>query len=187
MLKNAGVSRIISFDLHFHRLPGEFDFNGMKWTCLTAVKALITQAKAKFGTDFKVIGPDEGSSDILEYAGGEVVFSKRKICRECGKPAQECMCTTISKNYEIISELTKEIKAKNVLILDDIISSGGTVLKAIDKLKGKKVGVAVTHAFFSSEALSKIKSKTEFLITTNSVLNKAEVIDVVPLISDYLK
>ncbi len=68
ILKNAGIDEIITVDAHFHRKPEKFDFYGMRATNISAGKILLDFAR-KTIPDFSVIGPDFGSSDIIEFAG----------------------------------------------------------------------------------------------------------------------
>lgn len=84
-----------------------------------------------------------------------------------------------------------ETKGKNVAILDDIISTGGTMAKAISELKkqgAKDVTAACTHGLFTGDAINKIISAgCNKIISTNTIQNKFSIVDVAPCIAKSIR
>jgi ribose-phosphate pyrophosphokinase len=69
-----------------------------------------------------------------------------------------------------------DVKGKNVCILDDIISTGGTIIRAIEHLKSRgaeKIIVGATHGVFAGEKISEkiLKSSCRELFITNTIIS----------------
>jgi ribose-phosphate pyrophosphokinase len=83
------------------------------------------------------------------------------------------------------------IEGKNAVVFDDIISSGGTMARAIKNLKDQgaaSVAAACTHALFMPGAIEKLESAgTNHVLTTDTVETEYEKVSVSGIISDYLK
>ena len=78
-----------------------------------------------------------------------------------------------------------DVSGKNVLILDDMISTGGTMIKAVENVRkggAKKVLCAATHGFFLNDSLAKLRKITDAVFTTNTIPNDAAEVDIVPLL-----
>lgn len=82
-----------------------------------------------------------------------------------------------------------DIQSKNLIFIDDMISTGHTLLeaiKAMKKLGGKKVTCFAVHGILVENALKKLQDAGATVITTNTIPNKAAKIDVSEIISDSL-
>ncbi len=75
---------------------------------------------------------------------------------------------------------------ENVLIVDDIISSGNSMLNNIENLNSEKVNVLVVHGLFNGDSYSKLKKKTERIVSCNTVEHESNNIDVSGLIAGKL-
>ena len=67
-----------------------------------------------------------------------------------------------------------DVKDKNVLLLDDMISTGGTMLKALEKLQAagaKKICCAATHGLFLYNCIDKIRKFTDCVYSTDTIVN----------------
>jgi ribose-phosphate pyrophosphokinase len=193
LMKAVGVEKLITVDTHYqHKRPGEFDFFGIECVNVSAGRLLLDHIKEKIDLDLMTIGPDLGSSEMIKYATGEEMFlTKEKRCPVCGKLAQECECKIKKKKYEITEIDSKyNFHGKNVVILDDIIASGGTMIKAAKKIKsegGRKVIAAATHGLFMKDSLIQLKELTDYLVVTDSIATPVSNVSVAPLIVDVLK
>ena len=89
-----------------------------------------------------------------------------------------------------LEEKTLPIKGKNVVIFDDIISSGGTMIKAVAYAKkqgAKTVNVACVHALMTEEVKDKIlKAGANKIVATDSVQSPISVVSIAPLIAEAL-
>ncbi|MCI4319505.1 MAG: ribose-phosphate diphosphokinase [Thermoplasmata archaeon] len=87
------------------------------------------------------------------------------------------------------SELPMELSGKFVVILDDVISTGGTVVEAAKLLKRRGVGAitaACTHGLFLKDAFERIKAVTDDMYSTDTLDNPAEKASVAPDIAQIL-
>lgn len=190
-LKHSGMTRIITVDTHFHRKPEKFDFFGMEFINLSAGKILLDNIRENVISDFIVIGPDFGSSEIIEFAiGKRIVMKKEEICPDCKKQKTECRCEDKERKYEVSGfEIGMDLKNKNVVILDDMITSGTTMINAVEKVRNegaKMVIAAATHGLFLKDSLKILQEKTDYLVVTDSVESSVSKVSIAPLISEVL-
>jgi ribose-phosphate pyrophosphokinase len=85
-------------------------------------------------------------------------------------------------------EMEGNVKGKSVLIIDDMISTGGTMLKAVENVKkggAKKVICAATHGFFLKGSLGKLKECGEVFVT-DSIRTEVSGISIRPAIEAAL-
>ena len=190
-LRNSAISKIITFDVHFHRKPETFDLLGIEFVNLSAGKLLLDNIRENITPDFITIGPDFGSSEIIEFAiGKSVVMKKEEICPVCKKPKIECKCEDSERKYEVSNfEVGMDLKDKNVVILDDMITSGTTMIKAVEKVRDEganKVIAAATHGLFLKNSLKILQEKTDYLVVTDSIETPVSKVSIAPLISSEL-
>jgi ribose-phosphate pyrophosphokinase len=163
-LSNAGAKKLVTIDCHFLKKEGTFRYGGLEIENLSANKLLIEHAKKKAG-EIEVIGPDVGAKYLVEEFGGKSMEKKRG-------------------EYQ-----GGEVKGKNILILDDMISTGGTMIKAVENVKkggAEKVFCAATHGFFLKNSLEKLKGICDGVFVTNSIPSEAAEVSISPLIEKYL-
>ena len=82
------------------------------------------------------------------------------------------------------------IKNKNIVFVDDMISTGNTILEAVKnlrKLGAKKFTCIAVHGIFVENALNKLRKANVKVITTNTIPNKVAKIDISKVISKALK
>ncbi|MFZ3077678.1 MAG: ribose-phosphate diphosphokinase [Candidatus Aenigmatarchaeota archaeon] len=188
ILKCAGIGEIITIDAHFHRKPERFDFYGISATNVSAGRILLDFAR-KTIPDFSVIVPDFGSSDIIEFAGGGKTLKKEKICPGCGSNSLLCKCGGSEKTYEAKISGDTDFAGKNVVILDDMIASGTTMIKAIEKLRGSgaaKVGAVASHGLFLKDSLKTLQEKTDLLAVTDSIRTPVSKVSVAGIVAEAL-
>ncbi|MFA6531136.1 MAG: ribose-phosphate diphosphokinase [Candidatus Micrarchaeia archaeon] len=167
ILSEHGVRKLITFDCHFLKKEGEFTYGGLKIRNISLNRALVDKAKEKFKNEhFEVISPDQGASYLVEEFGGQ---SMKKVRGDYVKGKEA---------YRKIEKIEGDfdLKGKNVLIIDDMVSTGGTMFKAVENVKkggAKKVGCATVHGFFLKDSLNKLKAMADFVIATNTIQNDA--------------
>ena len=193
LMKSVGIDELITVDTHYHHVkPGKFDFFGIPSFNVSAARLLADHVRERMSKDLMIIGPDLGASEMIKYVTGkEETLRKIKICPICGKPVDECTCRVKEKKYEV-KELETDLNfhEKNVLILDDIIASGGTMMKAIEKVKlggAERVMAAATHGLFLKDSLKKLKEMTDYLVVTDSISTPVSRVSVAPLIAEAIK
>lgn len=173
MLKSFGVKKLITYDCHFLPRPGEFKRNGLNIENKSAGRQLVAYARKYFGKEkFVVIAPDEGSSYFIENAKGQIGHSLIKTRGE--SKATGTKTGIHAEIHKIEGEV--EVDGKNVCILDDMISTGGTIVRASEHLKSrgaKKIIVGTVHGIFVGEKIAEkiLNNNCEKLFTTNSIIN----------------
>lgn len=173
--KTIGISQLITVDTHYQHVPiGRFDLFGLNCLNLSAGKILFENVKENFGEDLFVIGPDLGSSEMIKYATGEVKsMDKIKICPVCRRDIDFCKCEKKERTYvHTDMRADYDFKGRNVLILDDMIATGGTMLKAAEKARNegaKKVALAATHGLFLKGSFEKLKNSSDYLVVTDTI------------------
>jgi len=183
MIKHSKTSRIITIDMHLHRvrgaeLPTIFD---MPVSNLTAMRLLARRA-LEFVEEPVFIGPDD---EAIEFA--------RVAASVTGAPYTNLKKVRLGdREVEIsLGDKTIGIEGRDVVIVDDIISTGGTVVTAVKLLKklgARKFVVAVTHALLVGDALERIRNAgVEKVFSANTVPSPISEVDVASIIAEELK
>ena len=170
---------IFIIDPHLHRknkLENIFKIKAQKLTANHLIAGYIK----KYISNPVVIGPDEESykwaRNVAEILGVESRILKKKRY----------------SSYHVKIKFNKkiELKNKNVVIVDDIISTGHTIIetaKVLRRLGAKKIYCICVHGIFVDDALSKLKKAGINVISTNTIPNKVARIDVSGVIGESLK
>lgn len=160
LLVAAGASRVLTMDLHAQQIQGFFD---IPVDHLYAAPVMYDYIRSKKMSNLVVVSPDVGGlkmahaySQVLE--GGLAIVAKRR------KSATEI------ESMAVIGE----IRGKNILMVDDLTETAGTLTTAaaLLKKKGAKTIVAsVSHALLNDLGIERLrKSDIDELITTDTVL-----------------
>ena len=176
ILKSFGVKKLITYDCHFLPRSGNFKRQGLLIENESAGKQLMIYAKKYFSKEkkkgeFVVISPDAGSSYFIENARGYKGHSLQKTRKESRATGIK---TSIHADIHKI-EGEADVRRKNVCILDDIISTGGTIIRAIEHLKSRgveKIIVGATHGVFAGEKIAEkiLKNHCNKIFITNAII-----------------
>ncbi len=171
---------IITIDPHLHRfksLKEVFHTSTKKLTANDLIKKYITK-------NFKnpvIIGPDEESYQWAKEVATAVKSNAAILKKRRLSPT----------NVKITLKSPIELKNKDIVIIDDILSTGKTILEAINHLKNNKpksINVVAIHGIFADkETYKKIRLNTKSLVTTNTIENPHSKIDVSELIAKTLE
>jgi ribose-phosphate pyrophosphokinase len=163
LLVAAGANRVLTMDLHAQQIQGFFD---IPVDHLYAAPVMYEYLKKKKIPNLVVVSPDVGGlkmahaySQVLE-AGLAIVAKRRKSAEEVESMA-----------------IIGEIRGKNVLMVDDLTETAGTLTTAAELLRkkgAKKLFACVSHALLNDVGIQRLrKSKIDELITTDTVLRPA--------------
>ena len=182
MIESAGATRLITMDLHADQIQGFFQIPVDHLYASTIFIPYVLSLKLD---NLCIASPDMGGSKRA-YAYAKNLSSDVVICYK-----QRSKANVISH-----MELIGDVKGKNIVLVDDMVDTAGTLTKAADLLI-KKGAVSVraicTHAILSGNAYQKIEeSKLEELIITDSVPNikphsKIKILSCADLFSDVMK
>jgi ribose-phosphate pyrophosphokinase len=161
LLEAVGVERLLTMDLHADQIQGFFN---IPVDNIYASPVLLSDLQSKRYDDLVVVSPDVGG-----------VVRARALAKQAG-----CDLAIIDKrrpkaNVSEVMHVIGEIEGRNCVIMDDMIDTAGTLVKAAEVLKergAKKVFAYCTHAVFSGPAIERIQ---------NSKLDEVVVTDTIPL------
>ena len=164
MLEAVGVNRILTMDLHADQIQGFFN---IPVDNIYASPVLLSDLQAKKYDDLVVVSPDVGG-----------VVRARALAKQLG-----CDLAIIDKrrpkaNVSEVMHIIGEIDGRNCVIMDDMIDTAGTLVKAAEVLKERgamSVYAYCTHAVFSGPAIERIKASAldEVVITNTIPLNES--------------
>lgn len=183
MLMAAGVDRLMTMDLHADQIQGFFE-----------VPVDHLYASTVFFPEIKKLA-NEGN---LVVAAPDVGGAKRANSYAKKLNAGLALCHKQRKKANVISEMTVigDVDGKDVVIIDDMIDTAGTLSRAADLLTeqgAKSVRAYCTHAVLSGPAYERLENSkiTELIVTDTIPLkkqsDKIRVISVAPLFSDIIQ
>jgi ribose-phosphate pyrophosphokinase len=184
MIERAGAERIVTLDLHAAQIQGFFD---IPVDNLMAAPTLCNYLKDKKleGDKIVVVSPDAGGVPRAE------TFAKR---------LKSTLAVIIKRRPEPdVSEVTHivgDVQGKIAVVVDDMISTGGTLVKAAEALRNKgaiDVYTLATHGIFAGDAIAQFeKSGINRVIVTNTIprtidSNKVEHLTIAQILADAIK
>ena len=181
LLETAGATRIITMDLHADQIQGFFE---KPVDHLFASTIFLPHIESLKLSNLTIASPDMGGSKRA-YAYSKYLSSEVVICYKQREKA----------NKVSHMELIGNVKDKNVILVDDMVDTAGTLTKAAILIKERgaiSVRAICTHALLSGDAYDKIeKSELEELIVTDSIPprishNKVKVLSCAPLFAQVM-
>lgn len=170
LFKGAGASKIIAVDIH--SMIGFKHFT-IKTKNVSAIPELVRYFKKLSLKDPLVVSPDQGGKErAKEFAkelGSEFIALEKKRDRKTGK-------------VQIKTKNLDEVVNRDLILVDDMISTGGSIVKAtqfLKKQKCEKVYVACTHALLMNDAEKRIrKAGVTKIISANTIPGKTSIVDI---------
>ncbi|WP_324736089.1 ribose-phosphate diphosphokinase [Thermococcus sp. SY098] len=169
VMKAMGIyyDELYVFDLHN---PKTLEFFPGKAVNLSPARAIADYFKDKLGEGI-VLAPDKGALEraksVAEILNVEFSHFEKK---------------RISPTEVQMTPVDIDVTGKNVLIVDDIISTGGTMIRAANILRrmgAKRIYVAATHGVFAGGAIEKVSKAVDELAVTNTIPTPVSKISVV--------
>ena len=164
MIVGAGANRVLALDLHAAQLQGFFD---IPVDHLYAAPVLTRYFRRLAIPDLTVVAPDVGSSKLARsyskrLSGGLAIVDKRRVS---------------DRETEVMTVIG-DVKDRNVLLIDDMISTAGSITQAartVRELGAKDIYLAATHAVLSGSAMDHLdKTPLEKLVVTDTIPVAAE-------------
>ena len=159
LLETVGVERLLSMDLHADQIQGFFD---IPVDNIYASPVLLSDLKSKNYPNLVVVSPDIGG-----------VVRARAMAKQLG-----CDLAIIDKrrpaaNISEVMHVIGEVEGRNCVIMDDMIDTAGTLVKAAEVLKQRganSVFAYCTHPVFSGPAVERIQtSQIDEVVITNTI------------------
>jgi len=182
ILEAAGVDRVMTMDLHADQIQGFFE---VPVDHLYASSVFAPHLKAMNLSDLIIAAPDAGGSKRAN-AYAKFLNVDLALCYKQRKKANEIASMTI----------IGEVKGKDVVIIDDMVDTAGTLCKSAEQFMehgAKSVRAICTHAILSGPAYERIEASVlEELIVTNTIpakrkSDKIKVLSVADMFADVIK
>jgi len=185
LLTVAGTSRVLTMDLHAGQIQGFFD---IPVDHLFSVGVFVDHLSKMNLKELVAVSPDVGSIKMARaYAkrvsAGLAIIDKRRVSPEKAE----------------VMHILGEVENKNVIIVDDMIATGSSLIEAVEALKkagAKTIFAAITHGVLSGPAIQRIdqcKGLEKLLITDSIPLPeekkhpKIQVLSVAGLLAEAIK
>ena len=181
LLEAAGATRIMTMDLHADQIQGFFE---KPVDHLFASTIFLPYVKSLGLEDLTIASPDMGGSKRA-YAYSKYLDSDVVICYKQRKKAN------VISHMELIGEVID----KHVILVDDMIDTGGTLAKAADLMMergAKSVRAICTHPILSGTAVERIENSSliELIVSDTIPLKRAsskiKVVSCAPLFADVM-
>ena len=159
LLETVGVERVLTMDLHADQIQGFFD---IPVDNIYASPVLLSDLKSKAYPDLVVVSPDVGG-----------VVRARALAKQ-----MNCDLAIIDKrrpkaNVSEVMHVIGEIDGRNCVVMDDMIDTAGTLVKAAEVLKergARRVFAYCTHPILSGPAVDRIAgSQLDEVVVTNTI------------------
>jgi ribose-phosphate pyrophosphokinase len=185
LLTASGADRILAMDLHTLQIQGFFN---IPVDHLFAAPVLLDAIREMGLDDLVIVSPDIGGVARARAIGKRLGASLAIIDKRRGGP-----------NETEVLNVVGEVEGKNVLILDDIIDTAGTLMQAEEALRNQgaaRTFAAAVHPVFSGPARERIEaSKLETLFVTNTIpldgsmkdCRKIRALSVAPLLGEAIQ
>jgi ribose-phosphate pyrophosphokinase len=182
LITTAGADRVIAVDLHSAAIEGFFD---IPVDHLRGTPLLAHHFRKSFDPGMVVVSPDAGgvarAEDFRVRVGGSLAIISKQ------HPAADATETL---------EMVGDVEGKIAVIVDDMISTGGTLIEAARMLQERgaaQIHVAATHGIFAGDALTRIaESAIDRVVVTDTIPlptvdhRVVEIVSVAPLLAETI-
>ncbi len=160
LLVTAGVSHVMTLELHSPQVHGFFR---VPTDHLTAHAAFVRYFRGRDLTNSVILAPDIGHAKRAA-----------KLARALGVDVAAGDKERLADDRVRVAGIIGDVQGKNVIIFDDEIATGGSIIAIIELLREmdvKKITLACTHGVFSGSAIEHLSAipEIESIVTTNSV------------------
>jgi ribose-phosphate pyrophosphokinase len=159
ILASSGANRVLTLDLHAGQIQGFFD---IPLDHLYAINVFFEYFKQNKIEDLVIVSPDVGGIKMARayakrFSADLAIVDKRRKSPESTE----------------VMHILGDVKGKNVLLVDDIIATGSSLVNGAAALKkegAKNIFAAISHGILSNHAVDKIKgSRIDSLVITDSI------------------
>ncbi len=178
-LVSRHVDRLITIDPHLHRIHELEEIYSIPTETLSTMPLVARYIREEVPNPI-LIGPDEESKQwVSQVAALEdldfIVFKKRRLS---------------DTSVRVLWKVPEDIQNRTVVIVDDIVSSGGTMLEVIQELTHtgcRNIACVLVHPIFAAQSYESIREAgVELIASCNTLPHESNRIDVAPLLSRCL-
>ena len=184
LLATAGANRVLTLTLHSPQAHGFFS---VPVDHMNALEVLAAHFQRRSLRNTVVVSPDLGNAKSATH-----------FARMLNLPVAAANKQRLSDDKVEIDAIVGDVDAKNVIIIDDEIANGGTIIEVLRKLrerKVKKISVVCTHGLFTGKAIERLRQQPDIqeIVTTNTVpipkekrLPNMRILSVAPLLAETI-
>ncbi|MEW6719282.1 MAG: ribose-phosphate pyrophosphokinase [Thermodesulfobacteriota bacterium] len=184
LLAAAGVSRVLTMDLHAGQIQGFFN---IPVDHLYSSPVILDYIKANYRNDIVMVSPDAGGVERARAMAKRLNASLAIIDKRREGP-----------NVAQVMNIIGEVDGKTAVMVDDMVDTAGTLVQSAEALRAKgakHIYACATHAVLSGPAIERLEnSQLEELVVTNtiplgekSLCRKIRVLSVAPLLGEAIK
>src|SRR5512145_70777 len=185
LLTAAGVSRILTMDLHAGQIQGYFN---IPVDHLYAAPVMLDYIRANWGNDIVFVSPDAGGVERARAFAKRLNATLAIIDKRRAGP-----------NVSEVMNIIGDVEGKTAVLLDDMVDTGGTMVQGAEALRDKggarRIFACATHAVLSGPAIERLeRSPIEQLVVTNTIplrdkasCRKVKVLSVAGLLGEAIK
>jgi ribose-phosphate pyrophosphokinase len=188
MIQAAGSERVMTMDLHVGQIEGFFSFPVDHLTAMHSFVDHFRDSGFMDADDAVVVAPDTGEAKLASRLADHLGLPwaiMNKMRRDAGQSE--------------VTHVIGEVRDRRAIMIDDVIATGGTVVRAAERLveeEGtREVHVAATHGEFSGSAYEKIRNSPidEVVVTdtlplnTDAAGNKIQSLTIAPILANTIR
>ncbi len=185
LLRTAGADRVLTMTLHAPQVHGFFS---MPVDHLNALQVLAGHFRGRDLAGTVVVSPDLGNAK-----------SATQFARLLGLPVAAGSKQRLRDDRVVIDTIVGEVAGKDVIIMDDEIATGGTIIELLERLRERRVGriaLVCTHGLFTGPAIERLRAQPDIaeIVTTNTVplpadkhLPNLQVLSIAPLLGEAIR
>ena len=190
LLATAGAGRVLTMALHAEQVHGFFS---MPVDHLTALPVLAQHFRGRDLSNAVVVSPDFGNAKDAGH-----------FARMLGRTDQGCSGVEIgvaagakrrlADDRVVIDRIVGDVAGKDVIILDDEIATGGSILELVSRVRAygvRSISVVCTHGLFTGRAIERLNAEPDIdeIVSTDTVppptgLDRLTVVSVAPLFAE---
>ena len=184
LLTTAGVTRVVTVDLHAAQIQGFFNIPVDEMQALPLLAHYFVNRNLE---NICIVSPDHGGATRA-----------RKLAVLLDAPVAIIDKRRPKPNVAEVMGVLGDIKGKNCIVIDDMIDTGGTIIAGVEMLKREgalSISIACTHPVFSGEAVSRLENSVAdevivpdtITLPEDKVFNKVKIVSVAGLLSKTIE
>jgi len=185
LLETAGANRVLTMALHAPQVHGFF---GVPVDHLNALNVIAEHFACRDLTNTIVVSPDLGNAK-----------SATQFARVLNLPVAAGSKRRMTDDTVVIDAIVGDVHDRNVIIIDDEIATGGSILELLAKLRTfnvQRISLACTHGLFTGKAIERLGAVPDLdeIVTTNTVpippekrLPNMHVLSIAPLLAEAIQ
>ncbi len=160
MLAAAGATRVLTMALHAPQVHGFFS---IPVDHLNAIDVLADHFRSYDLSNTVVVSPDLGNAKLAS-----------EFARRLGVPVAAGTKQRLADDSVVIDRIVGDVRGRDVIVFDDEIATGGSIVEILAKLRAEDVGqisLACTHGLFTGPAIERLKQEPNVgeIVLTNTV------------------